>query len=153
MTFTLKAGREKWDREQVREFLPEFTALREAMAERGEYPYNDSFLGRIPGIAGDCEGTAIYLLQTLYDIERERREIEALDAEGYRPIDLLMETTKYAHVVVHQPDYYVGGTGRIDRFEQARVVPKDGRPCAILPKGRRRNGLAIRCKGSRVYVR
>jgi hypothetical protein len=152
-TFALPAkGKARYDHEAVRPFLSEFTTLREGMAARGEYPYNDAFRGLIPGIAGDDEDAAIYLLQGLYQIEEEHAEIEALVDEGYRQLEFLVSTTRFANVVAWQPDYYVGGTGRIDRFENARVVVDGGRITGILPKGRRTHGLALR-ESAKVYVR
>ena len=51
------------DLEQVGEFYPAYLAVYESLRAAGEYPYNDSFKGRIPGIEGPQEDTAIYLLQ------------------------------------------------------------------------------------------
>ena len=130
------------NREQVREFYGEFRALRACLVNRGEYPYNDAFVGLIPGIAGDDEGTAIYLLQTLAHLEHEYAAIEAI-REDHQALTSLDDTTRYASVVIYRPDHFAGGTGRIDRFTSARVVPRDGRPFAVLPKGRRTNGCAI----------
>jgi hypothetical protein len=131
------------DHEQVREFLPAFRELREGMRERGEFPYNDAFLGLIPGLAGTDEGRAIYLLQGLARIEAEAVEVAQLRAEGFRELSDLDETRRYPRVVVWREGYYVGGSGRLDRFEDARVVPREGRPFAILPKGKRTRGHGV----------
>lgn len=128
--------------EQVREWYPEFAALRACLLNRGEYPYNDSFVGLIPGIAGPDEATAIYLLQGIAHLDEEAFEIARV-REDHAELETLAETTRYASVVIYEPSHYVGGTGRIRRFEDARVIPRDGKPYGVLPKGRRTNGAAV----------
>jgi hypothetical protein len=139
-TFTFNRNYD--DKEQIREWLPEFAHLRESMAARGEYPYNDSFVGRIPGLAGPNEATGIYLLQCLYRIEEEHRAIIRLRAE-LRELDILESTTRYAKVVVYRAERFVGGTGSIDTLANARVEPgPDGTPYAVIP-ARKRKGYRV----------
>lgn len=138
------------DKDQVREFLPRFTELRDEMRAMGQYPYNSCFVGKIHGIEGPDEETAIYLLQNLYDIEAEARAMSAL-REEMQPLTELSKTTKFAKIVVYQSNHFVGGTGTRKSFEHARVVPKNGRPYVILPKGKRTHGYLI--AGYEVLVR
>lgn len=131
------------NREQVAEWLPAFSELRAAMTARGEYPYNDAFRGLIPGIAGPDEDTAIYLLQGLCHRAEQGRELERMRAEGFRELENLDETTRFERVALWREDHYVGGTGRLDVLERARVVPREGRPYAVLPRGKRTNGYLV----------
>jgi hypothetical protein len=132
------------NKDQVAEFLPEFLAVHAEITDAGEYPYNDSFKGRIPGIEGPDEDTAIYLLQTLKSL----RELDALVAErlaeGYEHITALDGITKF-RVVVHY-GFYMGGTGW-QQWPDARLVPPGAarypRSWSVLPKGRRTNGVLL----------
>ena len=53
------------DLEQVKEFYQDFKKKYDRIKEQGEYPYNSKFEGKIKGIEGEDEKTAIYLLQKL----------------------------------------------------------------------------------------
>lgn len=138
---TSPAGWDKWTHETVEPFLAEFGKLREAMVEAGQYPYNDSFLGKIPGIAGEGEGTAIYRLQGLYEIREQERKIDALRADGFVQVNELPAKIRCKRIVVYRPGHFSGGTGLISEYQDARLVPKDGKPWMILPKGKSRNGF------------
>jgi hypothetical protein len=135
-------NRDYSDHEQVRPFLPAFSVLYEALEARGDHYYDDAFLGLIPEIAGDDEGTALYLLKGLYRLEREHEQVAEIRETHDELVEINLER-RFASVVVYRPGYYVGGGGRIDRYEAARVVPRDGRPYAILPRGARTRGHAI----------
>ncbi len=63
------------DLDQVKDFYPDFLTIYNGLKEKGEYPYNARFEGKIRGIEGDDEKTAIYLLQHL----RDKKEKEELD--------------------------------------------------------------------------
>ena len=64
-----------YDRVQVEEFYPAYLAVYEELKAAGKYPYNDLFNGRIPGIEGPDEDTAIYMLQGIRLVrEREARK-------------------------------------------------------------------------------
>lgn len=153
------------DLEQVAEYLPEFEAVLAELEAAGEYRYNDSFKGRIAGIAntekrgpnvGTHEDTAIYLLQGLERKRREDERVEALLADGYEFIEALDETTRFANVVLVP-------TGRMNgswaEYAGARVVPTThdaqvkatGALWAVLPKGKRTNGHYI--NGRKVLVK
>lgn len=138
------------DKEQVRQFMPRFIELREAMAAAGQYPYNSCFVGKIPGAEGPNEETAIYLLQCLYSIEAEQRAMAQLRTE-LEPLTELAETQKFSRIVAYEAGHYVGGTGRRQSFEDARIVPRDGKPYVVLPKGKRTKGYRI--AGAEVLVK
>jgi hypothetical protein len=148
MSFTF--NKNYHDKEQIMPWLPEFTALRDGMEANGKYPYNDCFKGKIPGIEGPHEDTAIYMLQCQYSIEREKRKMATLRAE-MQPLTKLDAPTKFSRVVVYKAGHFVGGTGSFMSLDEARVIPnKDGRPLAVLPKGKRVNGYRV--EGAEVLV-
>ena len=131
------------NKEQVREWLPAFSEIREEMTARQEYPYNDSFVGAIPGLAGPNEVTGIYLLQCLYTIEEEQRRVAALYADGFKLLELLSARKRFSHVAIWREGHYVGGTGKLNVYDDARVEPNVfGKPRAVLPKGKR-NGYLV----------
>jgi hypothetical protein len=143
-----------WDRdynnkEQVRPYLDTYTALR----GQGVF-YNDDFLGKIPGVAGSPdEKTAIYLLSNLWHIEQERTQIAAALADGYVRLEQgdPGSVTRYARVIVYRPGHYVGGTGLINTYENARVIlAPNGKPSVLIPKGKR-NGYQV--NGAELLVR
>src|SRR5581483_9380981 len=93
------------DLEQVREWLPAFSAIREEIVTAGGYPYNDCFRGRIPGIANTehrgpslptHEDTAIYLLQKLYQATENAQRIKAALEDGCEPIERVERIEKFA---------------------------------------------------------
>jgi hypothetical protein len=137
------------DKEQVRQWMPAFTALRVSMEASGKYPYNDCFKGKIAGIEGPDEDTAIYILQCLYSIERENEKMAKLRAE-MQPLKELNEQKRFSRVVLYKAGHYVGGTGSFMTLEDARILPKDGKPFAVIPKGKRTNGYRI--DGAEVLV-
>jgi len=141
MTFVF--NKDYSDKEQVREFLPAFSAIREDMQAQGKYPYNDSFKGCIPGIEGPNEDTAIYLLQNLCHIEEEQRRIAALYADGFELLEALSARMRFSSVALWREGHYVGGTGQLTVYDDARVDPDlFGKPRAVLPKGKR-NGYPV----------
>jgi hypothetical protein len=130
-----------WDEEQVAEFLPAFEIEHAKITARGEYPYNDSFLGLIPGIAGEYESRAIYLLQGLRRKRAQQVRVAELVANGYAVVDALSGTTKYRHVVL-VPTSRMGGEWA--EYEEARIVPiEEGKPAYVIPKGKRTRGTMI----------
>jgi hypothetical protein len=143
------------DLEQVAEWLPEFTALRDAIT--GDYPYNDSFKGKIPGIAGDREMTAIYMLQGLYRQREMDARIAAWLAEGYRPLTELAAVTKFAHVILYRADR----SGVWYAYEDARLVPEvkpgqaeiTGQISVLIPKGKRTHGVLVGVNNFAVLVK
>lgn len=133
--------------DQVAEFLPAYLQVYNEIIDAGEYPYNDSFKGRIPGIAGPDEDKAIYLLQGLRALQELEAQVAAALAEGYEHITELDGITKF-RMVVHY-GFYMGGTGW-QQWPDARLVPPGaGRfpeSWCVLPKGRRTNGVLLSAK-------
>lgn len=83
-------------------------------------------------------------MQNLLDITREQQRIAALRAEGYREIQSLHARARFDRVVVYRAGHFVGGTGWIATYDNARVIPDaEGRPYALLEKGKRINGRSL----------
>lgn len=149
MTWTFNRNYD--DKEQVAEFLPRFLEVKAEILDAGAYPYNDSFKGRIPGIEGPNEDSAIYLLQGAAHLQDLERKIDAYLADGFEKIDSLAATTKFKCVVHY--GFYMGGTGWTE-YKDARLIPQDrpkqaavtGNIRAVLPKGRRTHGHLIHGK-------
>ena len=75
------------DLSQVEGFYPAYLAVYEELRAAGQYPYNDSFKGRIPAIAGPREETAIYLLQKLRQLHKTEARLTEHRAGGWRDFD------------------------------------------------------------------
>lgn len=134
-------NRDYQDYEQVEAFLADFTRVYEEVKRPGGFAYNDSFKGRIPGIEGESEDTAIYLLQALRR-EREQQEwVAGLLADGYEPVEQLDETTRFARVVIYSATRRFAGERA--EWTDARIVPQNGRPYGVLAKGKRTRGTQI----------
>lgn len=145
------------DLEQVAEFLPEFEAVLAEIEARGEYRYNDSFKGRIPGIAntekrgpsvGTHEEAAIYLLQGLEHERRQDEKVARLIEDGYEWLTALDDETRFACVIL-VPTHRMGGAW--EEIPSGRVVPREGKPDGVLPKGARTRGTLI--MGRKVLVK
>ena len=108
------------DLEQVAEWLPAFTEIRDGITAAGGYPYNDDFKGRIPGIAGDREDTAIYLLQGLYRQREMDARIAAWLADGYREVTSVAAVEKFARVILYKRDR----SGEWHEYADARLTPE-----------------------------
>ena len=129
--------------EQVRPFFAEYSAVRAELDAAGEYPYNDSFRGRIPSLAaadGKNEDTAIYLLQTMHGLDAVAvRKADFLAGGGVDAYSIEPGKPVRGTVVVY--GFYVGGTGWKE-YEDARLVRDVRNRLLIIPKGKR-NGLRI----------
>jgi len=130
------------DLEQVAEFLPHFVSVLNALTAAGEYRYNDSFTGRIPGIEGPDEGRAIYLLQGLDRVRTQAARVAELVQAGYVHVTEATHTHRYGHIVLYSPNRN-GGTW--EEFRNARLIPSrtGSKPYAVLPKGKRANGWLV----------
>ena len=146
------------DLEQVAQFIGDFAKVHAEIITSGQYPYNASFRGRIPGdfnresrrnVEGDHEDAAIYLLQGLLRAWEQEAKITDLLAEGYECLEALDDEERFANVVLHPTRHRMGGEWA--EYESARVVPEDGRPHGVLPKGKRTRGYLV--AGRRVLVR
>ena len=143
-TTTFRFNRNYKDLEQVAAYYPAYLTVYERMTEAGAYPYNDNFKGRIPGIEGPDEDTAIYLLQGMRSMRELEAKVDAALADGYEAVDrdTVQGTTKYATIVHY--GYYMGGTGW-NVWKDARLV-RNGSNVVVLPKGKRTNGFLLQAK-------
>lgn len=130
---------------QVEEFYPAYLAIYEEISTAGGYPYNDLFKGRIPGIEGDREDTAIYMLQTL----RSVRDMEAKVAEhreaGWRDIDPAeLDGGPVRFAGIAQYGFFMGGDG-FQEWENARLTRYHS-SVIVLPGRNRTNGHLVHGK-------
>jgi hypothetical protein len=145
------------DLEQVAEWLPAFSEIRAGITAAGGYPYNDDFKGKIPGIIGDREDTAIYLLQGLYRQQEQTTRVAGWLADGFRPLDTLSAVEKFSRVIL----YKAGRSGEWHEYQDARLVPETnprqaevtGQIRAVLPKGKRTNGVSVGTSSYTVLVK
>ena len=145
------------DLEQVAEFYPAYLARYEELDAAGRYAYNDDFKGRIPGIGGEREDTAIYLLQGLRRQRETQGRIDGWLAEGFRVIDSVPEVRKFSRVILYRADR----SGEWHEYQDARLVPEvkpnqiraTGPLKALLPKGKRTNGVMVGVGGYAVLVK
>ena len=155
-------NRDYSDLAQVAEWLPEFSAIRDEITSAGDYPYNDSFKGRIPGIGntehwdpdfgrgsqrgcGTHEDAAIYLLQKLYRATENAARLATAIEDGCAPIDSIDRVAKFSRVIIYDDQGWL-------ELSDARLVPDTaGNIRAVLPKGRRRHGIAV--NGRQVMVK
>lgn len=150
-------NRDYHDLEQVREWLPRFREVLAEIESAGQYRYNDSFRGRIPGIEGPCEETAIYLLQKLERAEENRLRIEQALADGCEPIETVDRIQKFSRVIVYDDQDRMRGP-IWQEWEDARILPETnpnlcrvGEPSVVLPKGKRTHGHRV--NGRKVLVK
>ncbi len=141
MTFTF--NKDYRDLGQVAEFFDRYLAVYAEITAAGQYPYDDSFKGRIPGIEGPNETTAIYLLQSTRHIMDLNAQVDAAVADGCQLLDAegVEGTTKYARVV--QYGFCVGGTGWKEWTDARLVRMTTQRSTMVLPKGRRTHGFLV----------
>lgn len=135
------------DLEQVAEFYPAYLARYEELRAGGQYPYNDSFKGRIPSIEGPREDTAIYLLQGLRRQREMNTRLTGWLADGFEPVGSLGATEKFSRVILYRADR----SGEWHEYADARLVPETnprqaeitGGIAALLPKGKRTHGVYV----------
>ncbi|WIB65428.1 hypothetical protein [Curtobacterium sp. MCBD17_040] len=131
------------DNEQVRHLYPEYAAVRADLEEKGAYPYNDSFKGRLPSLAttnDDSEDTAIYLLQTMHSLDEVKRDVQAFrDAGGYEAADIPVGEVRRGTLARY--GWYMGGTGW-QTYENVRVT-RDTRGRVLLKEPRQRSWRTI----------
>jgi hypothetical protein len=150
-------NRDYKDLEQVAEWLPEYTEVRAAAIKAEGYPYDAFFKGKIPGLVGDREDTAIYLLQGLYRQREMDARITAWLADGYRSLTELDAVTKFPHVILYRADR----SGTWHEYADARLVPEakanqaevTGKISVLIPKGKRTNGVLVGINNFAVLVK
>jgi hypothetical protein len=138
MTFVF--NRNYRDHDQVAEYMSAFLKVHAEIVAADEYPYDDAFVGRIPGIEGPNEMTAIYLLQEAKRLQELDEKIAAHLEAGFEPIETVDTITKFETIVEY--GFYTGGTGW-QEWHDARLVPQKNKSLAVLPKGRRVNGHSL----------
>ena len=146
------------DLDQVAGFFDAYMVVFAEFEAAGKYPYNDSFKGRIVGIEGEHEDTAIYLLQSLRRYREMMAKVEAALADGFEHLESLDEITKFKHVV-HYGRY--GGKSGWDEWVDARLIPEtsphqieiSGPVRGVLPKGRRTHGHTLSGSTGRILVK
>jgi hypothetical protein len=128
------------DLAQIIPFIEPYWTIYEQLKAAGQYPYNASFEGRIPGLedALPREETPIYLLQELRRIVEGHERLAQVLADGYRRLIELATRELFSSVIVFDCFY------THQRFENARVIPDEQhRPSCVLPKGKRIFGRRI----------
>ena len=129
------------DLSQVAEFYPAYLAVYEEIQAAGRYPYNDDFKGRIPGIEGPREDTAIYLLQKARHQLEHDAKVAAYRADGWHdfdPAEIETGPARYAGVMEHG---FENGTG-IRKWDSARVT-RFHSSLAVLPARCRTRGHVV----------
>lgn len=105
-----------WDKsydnhEQVRPYMADFLRVYAEVVTPGGIAYNDSFLGRIPGVAGSPnEETGIYMLQNLRSRDEKDAQVTAFRESGGIPVRSL-EVGKEYRGTLAKHGWYIGGTG------------------------------------------
>lgn len=141
-----KAWNAEWDRRGValaEENYDDYKAVYDEMVAAGDYPYNDSFRGLIPGIANETDkrpgvyGTmqdhAIYVMQGMRSRKEMQAQVDAFIAEGAEPVDSVTGTEPFKKVMCY--GFYTGGTG-VKVYENVRLQAGSA-GFAVIAKGNR----------------
>lgn len=140
MTFTFDKNYK--NHEQVREYMPAFLAAFAELDPTMRFAYNDQFRGRVAGIEGPCEDTAIYLLQTLKHLDELNAKVAEYLANGWVEVEATEAPVKYKSIVHY--GFYMGGTGW-QEWHDARLRLSRGHygSAVVLPKGKRTHGQLL----------
>lgn len=131
------------DLSQVEEFYPAYMAVYSKIVAAGQYPYNDSFTGRISGIVGPDEGRAIYMLQTLRSVREMEAKVTEHLADGWRELkDDELESGPVRYSGIAEYAFYMGGTGWYE-WSDARLRLYGQSSTMVLPGRNRSNGHLI----------
>ena len=124
--------------EQVRPFFAEYSAVRAELDAAGEHPYNNRFSGRIPSLATtnyNNGNTAIYLLQTMHDLDAlAARKAGFLAGGGVDAHSIERGKSVRGTVVVY--GFRMDETGWKE-FKDARLARNGRNQLFIIPKGKR----------------
>jgi hypothetical protein len=134
-----------WDRsydnnEQVRPYFAGYLAVRAEMDALGKYPYDDDFLGKIPGLEGPNEATGIYMLQTMHRLDEVAVKVSDFKEAGGVDGDSIEDGRVYRGTVAVY-GFYSGGTG-YHEYPGARLA-KDGRGRLVMTEKKKRNGVHL----------
>jgi len=130
------------DLAQVAGFWPDYLAVYAELTCAGLYPYNDSFKGRIPGIEGPGEVTAIYLLQQTRSLRNMELKVERHRDDGWRDFDpgeVTSGPVRYAGVAEY--GFYMGGSG-FQKWDRPRLT-MSGSSVVLLAGRARVNGSLL----------
>jgi hypothetical protein len=145
---TFKFNKDYKDLAQVEHLWEPYMRRFSELEAAGQYPYNASFAGSIPGAAGDNEDTAIYLLQKLRAIREDSAKLADFLASGGREVTE-MDDGEVLRGTVAEFGFYMGGSGFRVR-EGVRLVARNGKPSAIFPPRARTRGFMVE---GRVFIR
>lgn len=130
------------DHEQVRPYFDAYTKVYDELQAAGQYPYDSLFKGRIPGIEGPSEDTAIYMLQQMRSREALAVRRNAFEESGGKVVTADdMTEGEIRRGTVASAGFYMGGTGWTE-YDKARLVKNNGR-LVVLEKGKRTNGRLL----------
>jgi hypothetical protein len=126
---------------QVEAFYPAYLAVYEQLRAADGYPFNADFKGRIPGIEGPREDTAIYLLQKLRSIRDMEAKVTGHRAAGWRDVDLAeLDGGPVRFAGVAEYGWYMGGDG-FQSWENARLTRHDSSVWVLPGRNRTRGHL------------
>ncbi len=128
------------DLKQVEKFYTDFIKIDKQFEKEEKFAYNDLFKGKIKGIEGEDENTAIYLLQSLKTQKSKEEKIKNLLKDGFREITTGEGIKKFEKVVMVGTDYSEDST---KEFERARLLFEKGFINFIIPKGFSKRGIII----------
>lgn len=127
---------------QVEEFWPAYLAVYEELQAAGAYPYNDSFKGRVAGLDGPREDTAIYLLQKLRAVRELAGQVAAYRADGWRDVEAgEVDAGPVRFAGVAEYAHCMGGTGW-QEWGSSRVTRYHG-SVMVLPGRARTSGHIV----------
>jgi len=108
------------DLEQVRHLMPAYQRRYNELLAAKQRPYNDSFKGHLgTDFASPVdEDWAIYLCQTLRDVEEDTERVTAALAEGFEPVEKVDRPIRGS--VIHY-GFYMGGNG-FRRWDDVTLV-------------------------------
>lgn len=122
--------------EQVRPYFAEYCAVLAELENAGQYPYNNSFKGRVPSLAGASdkdEDTAIYMLQSMHSRDDMDRKVAQFAADGGYDVEELDGSERRGTIAKY--GFYVGGTGW-EVLEDVRVKRQGNRTLYKRPRQR-----------------
>ena len=128
------------DLKQVERFYPDFKKIYNNITAEGYFAYNSLFEGKIKGIEGKDEDTAIYLLQQLETQKNRDKKIEGLLKDGFKKIETGEGIKKFKKVVMVGTDY---SRDSIKEFEKAKILFEKGYANFIIPKGYSKRGIIL----------
>ena len=134
---------------QVEVFYPAFLREYKKLEKEGKYTYNYLFKGKIKGIEGENEDTAIYLLQQSKTQKSKEEKIANLLKDGFTKIEMGEGCKKFDKVVMVGTDYSRDST---KEFEKAKILFDKGYANFIIPKGYRKRGVML-YTGKLVYAK